>query len=328
MSRPLRIQFPDAWYHLMNRGRHGDQIFFDPGDYFQFIELLQDTAEMWNLRIAAYCLMPNHYHLLVQTPDANLSRCMRHIDGVYTQSFNRRHGCDGQLFRGRYKSILIEVDQYLLHLVRYIHRNPLKSGLVDRIDEYSWSSHKGYLSRAVKWNWLYKEYLLSMLSTQTSEQLKHYRYFMARDDVDGVMVGKIIKQKKWPSILGSKHFINLIKGKFFLKKVDDEIPQSKELAPDVDRIQKIICKTYKISESELLRTKRGVFNEPRNVAIYLTRRLTGDSLKRIAEQYRIQKYSSVSSVIERMKAMIAADRRLRKRIEDLYLLLTKSQEQT
>jgi len=312
----------------MNRGRRGDLIFFEHGDYFQFIELLQDTSEMWNLRIAAYCLMPNHYHLLVQTPDANISRCMRHIDGVYTQSFNRRHGCDGQLFRGRYKSILIEVDQYLLHLVRYIHRNPLKAGLVDRIEKYPWSSHKGYLSKAEKWNWLHKDFLLSMLSTQSSERLKHYRHFISKDDGEEEMVGKIVEQKKWPSILGSKDFINLIKEKFFLKKIDDEVPQSKELAPDVDRIKKIIYRSYNITESELLRSQRGVFNEPRNVAIYLTRRLTGNSLKQIAEQYRIQKYSSVSSVIERMKAMIAADRRLRKRIEDLSSLLSKSQEQT
>jgi putative transposase len=312
----------------MNRGRRGDPIFFGHSDYFQFIDLLQDTSEMWNMRITAYCLMPNHYHLLVQTPDANISRCMRHIDGVYTQSFNRRNNCDGQLFRGRYKSILIEVDQYLLHLVRYIHRNPLKAGLVDRIEKYPWSSHKGYLSKAKKWNWLYKDFLLSMLSTQSSEQLKHYRDFMSKEDGDEKMVGKIIEQKKWPSILGSKDFINLIKKKFFLKKIDDEIPQSKELAPDVRRIKKIICQSYNINESELLSSKRGVFNEARNVAIYLTRRLRGDSLKRIAEQYRIQKYSSVSSVIERMKAMITADRKFRKRVEDLYALLSKSKEQT
>lgn len=328
MARPLRIQFPDAWYHIMNRGRRGEQIFLGYTDYIRFIELLQDTSEMWNLRIAAYCLMPNHYHLLVQTPDANISRCMRHIDGVYAQSFNRRHDCDGQLFRGRFKSILIEVDQYLLQLVRYIHRNPLKAGLVDRIEKYPWSSHKGYLSRADKWGWLYKDFLLSMLSKQKSEQLRMYRQFISKDDCDENTVDKVIDQKKWPSILGSTDFIRRIKEKFFLEKIDDEIPQSKELAPGVDRIKEIVCQAYNINERDLLRSKRGVVNEPRNVAIYLTRRLTGDRLNQIAEHYGIKKYSSVSSVIERMKASIVTDRRLRKRIEKLHCVMTKSQKQT
>jgi hypothetical protein len=107
---------------------------------------------------------------------------MRHIDGVYTQFFNRRHDCDGPLFRGRFKSILIEGDAYLRHLVRYIHRNPLKAGLVDRIEKYPWSSHKGYLSRADRWNWLYKDFLLSMLSMKKSERLQNYRYFISKDD--------------------------------------------------------------------------------------------------------------------------------------------------
>jgi REP element-mobilizing transposase RayT len=327
MARPLRIKFPDAWYHIMNRGRRGEHIFLKYADYLRFIELLQDSSEMWKLRIAAYCLMPNHYHLLVQTPDANISRCMRHIDGVYAQHFNRRYDCDGQLFRGRFKSILIEVDEYLLHLVRYIHRNPLKAGLVDRIDEYPWSSHKGYLSRADEWAWLYKDFLLSMLSKNKGDQLKIYRHFISQNDDNEEVVGKIIDKKRWPAILGSKDFIDQIKEIFFLKNIDDEIPQSKELAPDVDRIKKIICLAYNIEESELLRSKRGVNNEPKNVAIYLTRRLTGKKLKQIAEHYGINKYSSISSIIERMKASIAVDRKLRKRIENLHSAITKAKSQ-
>ena len=98
MSRPLRIQYPDAWYHVMNRGRRAETIFRGKKDYFAFIKILKETADLWNLRICAYCLLKNHYHLLVQTPDANLSRCMRHINGVYTQRINKAHQIDGQLF--------------------------------------------------------------------------------------------------------------------------------------------------------------------------------------------------------------------------------------
>ncbi len=106
MSRPLRIEFPGAWYHVMNRGRRSEIIFFDKEDYSRFLDLLIEISEIWNANVAAYCLMPNHYHILLQTPDGNISRCMRHLNGLYTQQYNRMHGFDGQLFRGRYKSIL------------------------------------------------------------------------------------------------------------------------------------------------------------------------------------------------------------------------------
>ncbi|UCG12480.1 MAG: transposase [Deltaproteobacteria bacterium] len=95
MARPLRIEYPGGWYHVMNRGRRDEQIFLEKRDYRTFLDLLMESVELWNLRIVAYCLMPNHYHLLVQTPEANLSRCMRHINGIYTQRFNRFNQCDG-----------------------------------------------------------------------------------------------------------------------------------------------------------------------------------------------------------------------------------------
>src|SRR5208283_2303645 len=99
MSRPLRIEYPEAWYHVTNRGRRGEANFLDGKDYLRFLDLLRQASVMWGVRIAGFCLMPNHYHLLVQTPRANLSRFMRHVDGVYTQRFNRSHNSDGSLFR-------------------------------------------------------------------------------------------------------------------------------------------------------------------------------------------------------------------------------------
>ena len=110
MSRPLRIQFPDAWYHVMNRGRRRESVFRDKQDYVVFVELLKEVVDMYKVRIAAYCLIPNHYHLLIQTPAGDLARGMRHLNGIYTQRFNRAHNCDGPLFRGRYKSILVDAD--------------------------------------------------------------------------------------------------------------------------------------------------------------------------------------------------------------------------
>ena len=310
----------------MNRGRRGEEIFFDKKDYGQFIEIIKETGGMWKFRIAAYCLLPKHYHLLVQTPDGNLSRCMRHVDGVYTQRFNRFHHCDGPLFRGRYKSILVDADNYLLPLVRYIHQNPLKAGLAKELAGYEWSSHKGYLSSSEKWSWLHKEYILSMFSEDRRDQLGLYRKFVSKEDEEKIL--GIIEGKKWPSVLGSERFINWVKGRFYPRKLDDEVPQSKELSPKVDRILKAVSDFYGIGEGDLIRSRRGVFNEPRNVAIYLIRLLRGDSLRQIGEHFQMEKYSSVSSVIERVKAEIAQDRGLRERKERLIALVTKSQEQT
>ena len=126
MSRPLRLEFPGAWYHVMNRGLARQTVFHDSDCYGAFLDGLADANDRFNLKIHAYCLMGNHYHLLVHTPLGNLSRAMRHINGVYTQRYNRMLGRDGPLFRGRYKAILVDADRYLLSVSRYIHRNSIE----------------------------------------------------------------------------------------------------------------------------------------------------------------------------------------------------------
>ena len=118
MARPLRIEFPGAWYHVMNRGRRGENIFSGKQDHEAFLAVLSACSEMFDLKVGAYCLMSSHYHLLVQTPAGNLSRAIRHLNGVYTQRYNRRRDIDGQLFRGRYKSVLVEEDSVTADIKR------------------------------------------------------------------------------------------------------------------------------------------------------------------------------------------------------------------
>ncbi|MCL0074732.1 transposase [Thermodesulfovibrionales bacterium] len=120
----------------MNRGRRREDIFLSPADYGVFIEVLRETVESWNLKVAAYCLMSNHYHLLVHTPDGNISRCMRHLNGIYTQRFNRCHKKEDQLFRGRYKAVLVDADSHLLEVLRYLHNNPLRAGISHELNDY------------------------------------------------------------------------------------------------------------------------------------------------------------------------------------------------
>ena len=326
MSRPLRIQYPDAWYHVMNRGRRGDKIFSTKEDYQMFIDLLEELDDVFNIKVAAYCLMSNHYHLLIQTPNANLSRAMRHLNGVYTQRYNKRHNCDGQLFRGRYKSIVVEADSYALELVRYIHRNPLQAGLVDNLQKYQWSTHKIYLSNAKKWKWVYKDYILKLFSKSKQESIKLYKKFIIKDIPEEI--NKIFGRKKLPAVIGSKSFVDKIKSKFFNPNDFEDIPETKMLAPDIDKIRYHVCKAYKIEEPVLHASRRGYFNEPRNVIIYLTRYLRNDTLKETGTCFGIKKHSTVSSVIDRVQRMMKSNKAFEKRVNDLAKTIIKSQERT
>jgi putative transposase len=262
---------------------------------------------------------------LIQTPGGNLARCMRHLNGIYTQRFNRAHHCDGQLFRGRYKSILVDADSYLLELVRYIHRNPLEAGLAKELNTYAWSSHKGYVSNAKKWNWLDKAFILSLFARDRKEGVKKYKKFISMESPEEIH--RIFSQSRLPSMLGSENFKKRVKAKFFHKKLHGEIPESRRLAPGVEEIKKAICKAYGIEESSLFSSRRGVLNEPRNVAIFLVRRLRGEKLEEIGRQFGIAKYSSVSSAIEKMKRDLSADRKLRVRVKDIEKILYNSQQQ-
>lgn len=331
MSRPLRIEYKDAWYHVMNRGRNREQIFRDKEDYRIFKDVLIETCEMWNFRISAYCLMPTHYHLLVQTPDANISRGMRHLNGVYTQRINRRHDLEGPLFRGRYKSILVEGDAYLLQIVRYIHLNPVKGGLVKSPEKYEWSSHQGYLSSAKKWNWLNRQFILNILSCEKRKWLGSYKRFMADEETWQVEEGNyfdIAEQKKWPVGFGSSEFINKIKGDYYTSKLNDEVPDSKALALDSDTIIQSICAFYKINKEELTISKRGHYNEPRNVTVYLLRKMRHDDLGTIGRFFNIKKYYTVSSIVARMKERINNDKTLKKRVGLIIDMIRKCQEKT
>ena len=315
MSRPLRIQYPGAWYHVMNRGRRREDIFSRKEDYVAFIEILKETVSAWNIKIVAYCLMSNHYHLLVQTPEGNLSRCMRHINGVYTQRYNRRNRHDGQLFRGRYKSILLDSDNYLTVLVRYIHRNPLRAGMVNRLEDYAWSSHQGYLSKSSKWNWLYKGAFFELLTHVKSNRSRKYKEFMNEEDSKEIV--NIFLKKKAPSLLGTEKFINWVKEKYSDVLYKEEISETKELFPDKEKIRFMVCKEYKVKMSQLYGIRRGVVNEPRNVAIYLTRYLRRDSLKEIGKEFKVAKYSSVSSIIEGVKSNLVRDKKLKKQVDNI-----------
>jgi len=154
MSRPLRIEFPGAVYHVTSRGDRREPVYRDAEDRRLQLHVLAQAGERFDAQVLAYCLMGNHYHLVLHTRQGNLSRLMRHLNGVYTQRFNRRHGLAGHLFQGRFKAILVDRDAYLLTLCRYVERNPVAAGLVAVPQAWPWSSCRAHLGLEPTPPWL------------------------------------------------------------------------------------------------------------------------------------------------------------------------------
>lgn len=154
MVRPLRIEYPGAVYHVTSRGDRREPIAKDDMDRTAFLSIAGQALVRFDAHVWAYCLMGNHYHLVIRTREANLSRLMRHINGVYTQTFNRRHQLTGHLFQGRFKAILVDSDSYLLEVCRYVDLNPVRAHMVDRPDAYRWSSYRALARLADKPDWL------------------------------------------------------------------------------------------------------------------------------------------------------------------------------
>jgi putative transposase len=180
MVRPLRIEFPGAVYHVTSRGDRREPIAVDDFDRAQFLNILSQGFERFEAKAFAYCLMGNHYHLV--TAQSNLSRLMRHINGVYTQAFNRRHRLSGHLFQGRFKAILVDTDSYLLEVCRYVDLNPVRAAMVTHPSEYPWSSYRALANISPAATWHDRSTVYEQLSpNQTTEQAgRDYAEFVAQ----------------------------------------------------------------------------------------------------------------------------------------------------
>jgi len=186
MSRPLRLEFSGALYHVTSRGNERKAIYIQENDFELFLNILSDVCEKFNWAIHAYCLMTNHYHLLIETPDANLSKGMRQLNGVFTQSINRKHQRVGHLFHGRFKAILVDKDAYLLELTRYIVLNPVRARMVDSPSEWLWSSFHHMVRREMSPPWLATDALLQLFSSNRKQAICEYKKFV--DEGVGVTV--------------------------------------------------------------------------------------------------------------------------------------------
>lgn len=180
MARPLRIEFPGGLYHVTSRGNSREAIYLEDGDKELFLGVLVDVRNRFNWRVHAYCLMGNHYHLLIETQDGNLSKGMRQLNGVYSQSFNRIHGRVGHVFQGRYKAIMVQKEAYLLELARYIVLNPVRARMVRSAKDWSWSSYRATAGQSNDPEWLETEWILSGFSSSKKVAQDRYRKFVAK----------------------------------------------------------------------------------------------------------------------------------------------------
>ncbi|MCG3204171.1 MAG: hypothetical protein KCHDKBKB_00877 [Elusimicrobia bacterium] len=285
MARPLRIQYPGALYHVMNRGTSRLPTFFSNDHKQMFLGVLSDAVNTWDLRVHAFCLMTNHYHLLLETPLGNLSRAMRHIDGVYTQKINKLTGRDGSLFRGRYKSLLVQKETYFLALVRYIHMNGVKANIYSHAGEDLYCSHMFYMNPALRPAWLNVGDILNRFGGDNELARQRLDAFVHADVGD--KLNRLLEGKVWPAVIGGKKFIETIRDTYSPEqKPHPEKPQEKELRRIVapEEILEEIEAIYKLPEGRLWTMRGKHHNEPRLAAIHLLRKVCLLSYRQIGER--------------------------------------------
>lgn len=210
MSRQMRVEYPGAVYHLTSRGIRKEWIFLDDLDFRTFLECLEETVSRFSFLCHGYCLMSNHYHILIETRESNLSQGMRYLNSVYAQQFNKRYDRVGHLFQGRYKGILVQKEDYLLELCRYIVMNPVRAGLVDHPAEYKWSSCRTFLAYGNRSDsFVQKEWILKQFDDDPVEARKKFIGFVLKESNSDSPLSSI----KANLVLGSDEFIRSLKGR-------------------------------------------------------------------------------------------------------------------
>ena len=225
MARPLRLEYPGAIHHVTSRGNAQAAIFLDDEDRESFLAVLAECIARFGWLCHAYCLMDNHYHLIVETPHANLSAGMRQLNGVYTQRFNRRHGRAGHVFQGRFKAILVERDSYLLELCRYVVLNPVRAKMVQDVSQYAWSSYLATMGEIPTPPWLRTDWVLSQFGNSRSTARRGYCDFVAED----VGAASPWSELKGQVLLGLDPFVNKLQPLLDAASGLKEFPRSQRL---------------------------------------------------------------------------------------------------
>jgi putative transposase len=304
MARPLRIEYPGAFYHVTSRGNERKKIFSTDSDRKAFLSYLASSVERYGAVVHTYCLMSNHFHLLLETPEGNLSRIMQHINGAYTTHYNVKKKRSGHLFQGRFHAVLVDADSYAMELSRYIHLNPVRAGIVSTPEEYPWSSYRSYTGKEKAPDFLTTSFVLGYFDASTSKAHRSYARFV--EEIIGTEYENPFVETVASTILGGKEFIEKVSGLL------EHPEQSHRDIPALSRISRrptheAIAKTVEtlIPDDKPL---------ARKIAIHLTRKLTGTKLKAIGEIYGMTD-ASVAQTCKRLLDAIAQDKQLKRIVE-------------
>jgi REP element-mobilizing transposase RayT len=313
MARQLRVEFENAFYHITSRGNLRDDIFYETEDRERFLSILSRTKERYGFLLHAYALMNNHFHLLIETPKANVSQIMQNINTSYTVYVNRKYQRNGHLLQGRFKGIVVDKDRYLIALSRYIHLNPVRAGLVKKPGEYPWTSYRAFMDQEAENPLVDVGDTLSYFSKHRKKAVRAYREF-----VEGEQGKKENPFAKLEAglLLGEGPFRAKIMRLIERIEADEEIPQARRLRKriPIDAVMKACDFFYEKNQGGVVEgVKR---NEGRLVAIYLAKVLSGERGKEIGHYFGI-KGPAVSESIKSVEERLDQEIQLRERVEFL-----------
>lgn len=317
MARALRIEYPGAYYHVINRGNAGQAVFKSKRDREKFLEYLATMVDRYALRLHCYCLMTNHYHLLIQTPEANLSRSIHWLNASYAMYFNTKRGRHGHLFQGRFKSILIDADEYFKHLSRYIHLNPIRVNMVEHLADYPWSSYRAFIGKEQSPQWLDTEYILEWFGKRRKHAQRTYQDFVETFDSNN---------EKNPSedivggmMLGRPEFIDWVKSTFLSKRENEsEISGLRylQVRDTVEDVVKRVSDHFEIPVERIL-CKGIKKNLARDIAMFIARQTTGESVVGLGGYFGGVRGQAVTNRCNKVKELMVADRRIRRDVNRL-----------
>lgn len=307
------MEYSGAVYHVASRGQERSSIFQYSEDRKAFLKILGSVARDHGWLVHGYCLLGNHYHLLVETPSPNLSLGMRALNGRYTQKFNRRHRRSGHLFEGRYRAVLVQKQSHLLELHRYLVLNPVRARLVRSPGDWPWSNYRATVGRSVPPDWLEVDWTLGQFGTRRSLAREQYRRFV----LAGKGVGSPLKQVRGQIYLGDERFLAGMAKRIADRAQEAEIPlpQRRPWGVSLERVRRAVAREFGVSEAGLSRSRGG---EDKMAAIYLARKLTGLTGREIGAAFGV-KPARVSNVVREVEE--PARQRLRARAERLQTRL-------
>ncbi len=318
VARPLRIEFSGAWYHVMNRVSGRSRLFKDAICHQIFLEVLSELHQKFQVEFHAYCLMSNHYHLLLRTPHPNLGKAMRHFGVQFTRKINQASKRDGPIFRGRYKAILVDADNYLIQLSRYIHLNPCVAKIVKDPKDYSWSSYPVFIRICCKPEWLYCDETLQRFSS--SDPILEYKTFVLEGLNSREM--SLYEDKARSSILGSDSFkekvARSISSTNETYNATGCLELKKRLMPTLNIIIERTANFFVVTINSMVKKKNKKKDEiPRNFAILLAAQLSGRSHPEIAIEFEGLSGSAVSQICRRLKVILGKDAQLLEKYNEL-----------